>query len=128
MKSEIANIFNDYFIEKIEKLKETIEKNYVKEPLEKLRKKMEKRNIKFALKTVTEEKVKKAMLSLKKKRSAGKDGISQEKLILGTDILAIPLIRIINESILTGEVPKKMERSNSYINFEEWRSNEEREL
>ena len=79
----------------------------MKEPLEKLRKKMEERNIKFALKTVTEEKVKKAMLSLKKKKRAGKDGISQEQLILGTDVLVIPLTRIINESIFTGEDSKK---------------------
>ena len=68
---------------------------------------MEERNIKFALKTVTEEKVRKAMLSLKRKTSAGKDGISQEQLILGTDVLVIPLTRIINESIFTGEDSKK---------------------
>ena len=36
-----ADIFNDYFIEKIEKLKENINKSYVKEPLERLKKKME---------------------------------------------------------------------------------------
>ena len=67
---------------------------------------MERRNLKFTLKTVTEEKVRKAMMSLKKKKSAGKDGISQEQLILGTDVLAIPLTRIINEWIRTGEVPQ----------------------
>ena len=50
--------------------------------------------------------MKKAMLILKMKKSAGKNGISQEQLILGTDILAMPLMMIINESILMGEVPK----------------------
>ena len=104
---KIADIFNDYFIEKIEKLKGNINKDYVKEPLERLRKKMERKNLKFTLKTVTEKKVKKAMMSLKKKKSAGNDGISQENLVLGTDTLVIPMTRIINSSISTGIVPEK---------------------
>ena len=103
---EIADIFNDYFIEKIETLKRNINKEYVKDPLEKLKRKMERKNLKFKLKTVTEKKVKKAMLSLKKKKSAGKDGISQEQIVLGTDVLVIPLTRIINNSISTGVVPE----------------------
>ena len=103
---EIADIFNDYFIEKIENLKRNINKEYVKDPLEKLKRKMERKNLKFKLKTVTEKKVKKAMLSLKKKKSAGKDGISQEQIVLGTDVLVIPLTRIINNSISTGVVPE----------------------
>ena len=65
---EIADIFNEYFMDKIEKLKENIDHKYVKEPLEKLKKKMENRNLKFALKTVTEKKVLKAMRSMKKRR------------------------------------------------------------
>ena len=79
----------------------------MKEPLERLRKKMERKNLKFTLKTVTEKKVKKAMMSLKKKKSAGNDGISQENLVLGTDTLVIPMTRIINSSISTGIVPEK---------------------
>jgi hypothetical protein len=102
---EIAEIFNKFFIDKIDKLKENIDQSYVKEPLEKLRKKMEKKNIKFSLKTVTEKSVKKAMQGMKKKKSAGKDGISQEQIILGTDVLVIPLTRMINTSIRNGEVP-----------------------
>ena len=101
----IADIFNRYFIEKIEKLKKDSNPKYVAEPLEKLKKKMQHKNLKFELKTVSEKKVRKAMLSLRKKKSAGKDGLSQEQLILGTDVLAIPLTRIINTSIKTGEVP-----------------------
>ena len=36
---ETAHSFNNYFIEKIEKLKENIDKDFVEEPLEKLKKK-----------------------------------------------------------------------------------------
>ena len=50
---QIADIFNDFFISKIEKLKEGIDKDYVKDPLEKLKKKMESKKLKFSLKQVT---------------------------------------------------------------------------
>ena len=104
---EIAEVFNKFFVEKIEKLKEGIDKDYVKEPLEKLKKKLEKKNLKFSLKTVSEEVVKKAMNKMKKKKSAGVDGISQENLLLGTEILAIPLTRLINCSIKSGIFPQE---------------------
>ena len=42
---EIANIFNNFFIEKISLLKDGSAQKYVKEPLAKLRKKMEQKNI-----------------------------------------------------------------------------------
>jgi hypothetical protein len=42
---------------------------------------------------------------LKKKKSAGIDGISQEQLVLGAQVLAVPLTRIINSSISSGEFP-----------------------
>jgi hypothetical protein len=102
---EIANIFNNFFIEKISLLKDGIDQKYVKEPLAKLRKKMEQKNIKFSLKTVTEKTVYKAICSLKKKKSAGIDGISQEQLVLGAKVLVVPLTRIINSSISSGEFP-----------------------
>ena len=88
-------------------MKEGIDKDYVKEPLEKLKKKLEKKNLKFSLKTVSEEVVKKAMNKMKKKKSAGVDGISQENLLLGTEILAIPLNRLINCSIKSGIFPQE---------------------
>jgi hypothetical protein len=91
---EIANIFNNIFFEKIALLKDGIDLKYVKEPLAKLRKKMCQKNITFNLKTVTEKTVYKAICSLKKKKSAGIDGISQGQLVLG--VLVVPLTRIIN--------------------------------
>jgi hypothetical protein len=42
---------------------------------------------------------------LKKKKSAGIDGISQEQLFLGAKVLVVPLTRIINNSISSGEFP-----------------------
>ena len=66
---------------------------------------MEQKNIKFSLKTVTEKTVYKAICSLKKKKSAGIDGISQEQLVLGAKVLVVPLTRIINSSISSGEFP-----------------------
>jgi hypothetical protein len=74
-------------------LKSGIDQKYVKEPVTKLRKKMEQKKIKFSLKTVSEKNCLQSMSSLKKKKSAGVDGISQEKLVLGA----------INNSITNGE-------------------------
>ncbi len=42
---------------------------------------------------------------MKKKKSAGIDGISQEQLVLGAKVLVVPLTRIINSSISSGEFP-----------------------
>ena len=46
------------------------------------------------------------MKNMAKKKSSGLDGISQKNLILGAEVLAIPLARIINKSIETGVVPQ----------------------
>ena len=102
---EIANIFNNFFVEKIQVLKDGIDKNIITDPLEKLEKKMKKKNLVFSLKTVTEKKVLKAINSLKKKKSSGIDGLSQEHLVLGAKAFVIPLTRIINTSIVNGEFP-----------------------
>ncbi len=47
----------------------------------------------------------KPICSLQKKKSAGIDGISQEQLVLGAKVLVVPLTRIINSSISSGEFP-----------------------
>ena len=84
---EVANTFNSFFVEKISVLKENIDPARIKDPLEKLVKKVKGRNLKFSLKTVTEIKVKKILKGMKKKKSAGPDGLSQECLLLGKEIL-----------------------------------------
>jgi len=68
---------------------------------------MEQKKINFSLKTVSEKTVFKAMCSLKKKKSAGVDGIRQEQLVIRTKVLVVPLTRIINNSITNGEFPQK---------------------
>ena len=103
---EIAEVFNKHFTDKISKLKDNINQEYVEDPLQKLRKKMKDKNLKFALKKVSEKTVEKAMGEMNKKRSAGRDGLSQDKLIIAKSILSIPLTRIINASIEAGEFPK----------------------
>ena len=105
VKKEIAKTFNDYFIEKIEVLKAKIDPSKVKEPLGKLRSKMEGKNLRFSLRTVTERTVRKIMDRIKKNKSRGPDGISQELLLLGKDTLVVPLTRIINPSISEGRFP-----------------------
>ena len=44
---------------------------------------------------------------MSKKKSKGKDGISQECLLQGLDVLAAPLTQIINTSIMTGTFPEE---------------------
>ena len=102
---EIAETFNNYFVEKIANLKARIDPNRVKEPLNKLKNKVRGKNLNFSLKTVTERTVRKVMDRMKKKKSKGPDGISQELLLLGKDMLVIPLTRIINSSINEGKFP-----------------------
>ena len=91
---EVAEIFNNFFIQKIEKLKDNIDISIVEDPLERLRNKMQPKNLKFSLQTVTEAKVLKAIKQMKNKKSAGRDEITQEQMIMGAEVLAIPLTRI----------------------------------
>ena len=48
-------------------------------------------------------KVAKTLKNMKKKKSAGVDGLSQENLILATYVLVTPLTSIVNASITKGE-------------------------
>ena len=102
---ELAEHFNIFFKEKVEKLANMIKKNPNNDPFSKLRSKLQGRNLKFILRTVSEKEVLKIIKSLKPKKSFGPDGITSETLKLGADILVIPLTYIINSSILTGKYP-----------------------
>ena len=95
----VAETFNNYFIEKINDLKEGIDQSIKRDPNEKLAAKMKNNKSKFALKRISLNKLTKIMKKLKKKKSAGIDGLGQDQLILGSHILAAPLNVIINESI-----------------------------
>ena len=63
--------------------------------------------MKFSLKPVTTKAVDKIMKKMSKKKTAGRDGISQECLLLGQEILAAPLTTIINQSVNTGVFPSQ---------------------
>ena len=101
----IAEKFNNFFVTKIENLKANIDSSIKEDPLQHLAKKMENKNLKFALKTVTVKAVKKAMKEMRKKKSSGRDNVTQECLLNGMDVLAEPLTHIINASIASGVVP-----------------------
>jgi N-acetyl-beta-hexosaminidase len=99
-KTEIAETFNQFFGEKIQKLKENMAKNidqtYVKDPLIKLKKKMKGNKATFKLKKVNVNTIQKALKKMNKKKSSGWDGLSQENLILGASNLAAPLMNIVH--------------------------------
>jgi hypothetical protein len=95
VEKEVATTLNDFFVEKINSLKANIDPNLIRDPLEKIRKKFQGKNLQFSLKTVTIRKVEKVMKKMAKKKSKGKDGISQECLLLGQEALAAPLTAII---------------------------------
>ena len=101
----IANAFNDFFVTKIQKLKDSIDKDYIEDPLKKVRTKMKPNNSKFSLKKITQKQLKKTVKRMKKKQSAGVDGLSQERLIMGAPSLISPLSSIINQSITEGCFP-----------------------
>ena len=65
-KKEIAEIFNKFFIKKIEELKDNIDPNQIRDPIRKLKEKVKFKYLKFNLKTVSENKVKKVMDSMKR--------------------------------------------------------------
>ena len=84
---EVADTQNNYFLNKINDLKNGIDPNRIEDPLAQLKKKMAKQNVpKFELKPVTVKNVKKVMGKMKKKKSAGHDEISQECLLLGKSV------------------------------------------
>ena len=99
-------MLNVFFVSKIQKLHDNIDKNLVEDPYAKLEEKMKPKNLKFSLKKVTEKQVLKAIEGMKNKKSSGLDELTQEQLKSGAEILAVPLTRIINASIDQGSFPE----------------------
>ena len=102
---EVAEMFNDYFIDKIEQLKNNIDKTLIEDPLVRLKEKMKNNTQVLEFKPITPKQLEKHMNKLNKKKSLGLDGLSQEHLIMGAKNLITPLTTIINQSILEGEFP-----------------------
>ena len=77
------------------------------DPLTKLKAKMAKKGkMNFEIKTISEAEVVKALRNIKKKKSCGSDGLSQEHLAMGVKKLSGPLTQIFNESIKQGIFPE----------------------
>ena len=51
------------------------------------------------------------MDKMKKKKSSGLDGIRQDFLLMGTEIITIPFTRLINNSIENGVFPMQWKRA-----------------
>ena len=101
----IAEAFVDFFKDKVNDLRTAIKSDPNFDPLELLRKKQENSDIEFSFKPVGVETILKIIKELKKKTSAGFDGISSEVLKLGAEALAEPLCNIINLSLKSGKYP-----------------------
>jgi hypothetical protein len=100
--SSVANLFNDYFVSKVEGLRNSIDATGLPEPLSKAK---SGNNTLFVLKTVTEGQVLKAIKKLKNKTSTGLDDINSKVLMAGGEVLAVPLCYILNTSITSGRFP-----------------------
>ena len=102
---DVAEAFNDFFIEKVVQLKENIDKKLVEDPLIRIKEKMKNNKSTLEFKEITEKQLGIHMKKLNKKKSSGLDGLSQEHLILGARNLISPLTAIVNKSIQQGEFP-----------------------
>ena len=108
---EVAEAFNEFFINKVEDLKKNIEPTHVEDPLVRLTAKLKNLKTSLEFKTVTQTQMKAHLKKLSKKKSSGLDGLSQENLILGTKNLLAPLTAIVNQSIMQGEFPSEWKQA-----------------
>ena len=77
----------------------------MEDPIQRLEQKLINNTSTFSFKMVTEETVLKTINSLKQKRSAGSDDLTQQQLKHGATNLAGPLTKIINRSLTEGVFP-----------------------
>ena len=104
---KVADLFNEYFINKVKKIRESIDIELQEDPTSRLAKKMAGRKLDFKLHGVSEKEVKKAINGIKPKRSSGFDGVSQKLLQQISPVITIPLTLIINTSISSGIFPNR---------------------
>ena len=93
---DIANKFNELFVDKVQKLKQNINPALKSDPTQKLKEKMRGRGSFLRLHPVSEKEVAKAIRGLKSKKSSGFDGVSQELLKSLSSVITLPLKTIIN--------------------------------
>lgn len=102
----IATCLNDWFIEKTENLKRSIDPNLKANPFEKLKKRMEGRNLSFSFRQVKEWEVKKIISTMKTSKSSGIDGISSFYLKKVKNEITPGLTVLINNSFESGVFPE----------------------
>ena len=78
----------------------------MKDPLV-IKGRMESKNLKFAIRKIDRKILLCSMKKIKKKKSSGSDGLSQEQLVMGANTLAAPLLEIIIKSLASGEFDSK---------------------
>ena len=110
-KEEVAELFNEFFITKVEELKSNIDQTLVEDPLVRLAAKLKRIGTSLEFKTISQTQMKAHLKKLNKKKSSGLDGLSQENLLLGTKNLLAPLTSIVNQSIMQGEFPEKWKQA-----------------
>ena len=96
--SDLANIMNSFFINKVKNLRENLPTN-VKDPLLLPKKLMKSRNCNFILKSVHPDDIKKMIANLKNSKSCGSDNIDTYVLKLAQDELTPVITHIVNLSI-----------------------------
>ena len=101
---ELAEIMNKYFPLKIETIERKIPKFDI-DPTARLKKKLTGKKLHFSFSPVTEAEVKKAIKSLKPKKSSGLDFVPPTIIKLAVDVITTPLTWIINSSLQSGEFP-----------------------
>ena len=104
---KIANNFNEHFNKKISDQKKNADQEMVEDPLARLRKRMSTKSCKFNLKKLSKEKVQEGFTKMKKKKSSGSDGLTQEQLAEGVNELAAPLRCIFNGSYKSASIAAK---------------------
>ena len=92
-------------MKKIEDLKKKIDLAMKIDPLVKVREKVKYKNLKFILRQTTPGAVRKMMRRTAKKKRKGKDGIPQDCLLLGEEVIVQSLTDVINASIKSGIFP-----------------------
>ena len=105
--TEVADAFNSFFIEKVDKLKTSIDQKLVEDPLARLKERMKNNKNTLEFKPVSQKQLRGHLKKLKKKTSSGLDGLSQKHLIMGAGVLVAPLATIINKSIIDGIFPQQ---------------------
>jgi hypothetical protein len=106
--ASVAKVFNDFFVAKVETLRNSIDTTNLPGPLGKSK---NVNKCQFILTRVSDNQVLRAINKLKTKPSTGLDQISSKVLKAGGEVLAIPLCYIINNSITSGKFPSRWKES-----------------